>query len=173
MIGLPDGSVQIFPFNPAWGEFFAAEKGRLTQVLRERVVEIQHIGSTSIPGMPSKPILDIGVSVVDFEDAKECVDPVVGLGYTYLGEHGIRRRHFFTRGNPRTHHIHMLESSSRAWRAHLWFKTFLSEHADYAREYAQLKFDLAEIYKTDPDAYQEGKDDFIKRILSLAEEVYG
>ena len=173
MRGLPDGSVQILPFNPAWGECFATEKERLNQVIRDRVVEIQHIGSTSIPGMPAKPILDIGIAVVDFDKAKECIDPVIGLGYKYLGEHGIHRRHFFTHGNPRTHHIHMLENSSREWRAHFWFKTFLSEHTDYARQYAQLKLDLAKIYNTDPDAYQENKGDFIERILVLAEEAYG
>jgi len=121
-LGLPDGIVQILPFNPAWNESFTAEKERLNLAIGAQVVDIQHIGSTSIPGMPSKPVLDIGIAVVDFESAKDYIDPIVGLGYKYLGEYGISRRHFFIRGNPRTHHIHMLEINSREWRSHLFFQ---------------------------------------------------
>jgi len=172
-LGLPDGIVQILPFNPAWNESFTAERERLKLAIGAQVVDIQHIGSTSIPSMPSKPVLDIGIAVVDFESAKDYIDPVVGLGYKYLGEYGILRRHFFMRGNPRPHHIHMLENNSREWRSHLLFKTFLSEHPDFAREYAQLKFNLAQKHKTDRDAYQNGKEKFIKRVLELAKEEQG
>ena len=149
------------------------QRERLNLAIGAQVVDIQHIGSTSIPGMPSKPVLDIGIAVVDFESAKDCIDPIVGLGYKYLGEYGISCRHFFIRGNPRTHHIHMLEINSREWGSHLLFKTFLSEHPDFAREYAQLKFNLAQKHKTDRDAYQNGKEKFIKRVLELAKEEQG
>jgi len=88
-LGLPDGIVQILPFNPAWNESFTAERERLKLAIGAQVVDIQHIGSTSIPSMPSKPVLDIGIAVVDFESAKDYIDPVVGLGYKYLGEYGI------------------------------------------------------------------------------------
>lgn len=172
-LGLPDGIVKLTSFNPAWSESFVEEKERLDQAVGPQVVEIQHIGSTSIPGMPAKPILDIGIALVDFEAAKGCINPIMGLGYKYLGEYGIPCRHFFTRGSPRTHHIHMLEITSREWRLHLWFKSYLIEHPDYAREYAELKVDLAQKYKKDRDAYQEGKGDFIIRILELAEEEQG
>ena len=80
-LGLPDGIVKLTSFNPAWSESFAEEKERLDQAVGPQVVEIQHIGSTSIPGMRAKPILDIGIAVVDFEAAKGCIDPIMGLGY--------------------------------------------------------------------------------------------
>lgn len=99
-LGLPDGIVKLTSFNPAWSKSFAEEKERLDQAVGPQVVEIQHIGSTSIPGMRAKPILDIGIAVVDFEAAKGCIDPIMGLGYKYLGEYGIPRRHFFSPGQP-------------------------------------------------------------------------
>ena len=101
-LGLPDGIVLLIPYTPAWSESFAGEKRRLDHAVGDQVVDIQHIGSTSLPGMPAKPILDIGLAVVDFEAAKDCVDPVMGLGYEYKGEYGIPRRHFFIRGIPMT-----------------------------------------------------------------------
>jgi len=104
-LGLPDGIIQLFPFNPEWSESFTGEKRHLDHAVGDQVVDIQHIGSTSLPGMPAKPILDIGIAVVDFEAAKDCVDPIVGLGYEYKGEYGIPRMHFFLSGAARGHII--------------------------------------------------------------------
>jgi len=168
-LGLRRGIVKLVPHRPAWKELFAEEKDRLEEVIGHQVVDIQHIGSTSIPGMVAKPILDIGIAVVDFEASEVSIDPIEGLGYQYRGEHGIPRRHYFVKGNPRTHHLHMLEVNSRDWKAHLLFRSYLTSHPDIAQEYAELKIDLAERYRTDREVYQEGKDAFIERILELAE----
>lgn len=168
-LGLQRGIVELVPHRHAWKKLFAEEKDRLEEVIGHQVVDIQHIGSTSIPGMVAKAILDIGIGVVDFEVSKVCIDPIEKLGYQYRGEHGIPRRHYFVKGNPRTHHLHMLEVNSRDWKAHLLFRSYLTSHPDIVQEYVKLKIDLAERYRTDREAYQEGKDAFIERILELAE----
>ena len=172
-LGLRRGIVELVPYRPAWKKLFGEEKDRLEEVIGHQVVDIQHIGSTSIPGVPAKPILDMGIAVVDFELSKVCIDPIEELGYHYRGEHGIPRRHYFVKGNPTTHHLHMLEVTSRDWKAHLLFRSCLTQHPDIAQEYAELKIDLAERYRTDREAYQEGKDAFIERILELAQEEKG
>ena len=143
-LGLHSGIVELVPHRPAWTKLFTEEKDRLEEVIGDQVVDIQHIGSTSIPGMPAKPILDIGIAVVDFAEAKACIGPIEGLGYQYRGEHGIPRRHYFVKGSPRTHHLHMLAVTSQEWKSHLVFRSYMTAHPDAAQEYADLKLDHAE-----------------------------
>ena len=145
---------------------FLEERSRLQACIREYVLDIQHVGSTSIPGMPAKPILDIGIAVADFDEAVRCISPLENLGYTYKGENGIPRRHYFVKGAPRTHHLHMVEIESEAWRNYLLFRDYLINNPETAREYARLKQKLARQFANDREAYQVGKDSFIKAVLS-------
>ena len=117
MLGLERDKVVLTPYQDAWVHLFNEEKRRL-EVIGRGVLEVQHAGSTSILGMKAKPVLDIGVAVESFEEASALVPLVEELGYTYRGEHGIPRRHYFVKGSPenRTHHIHMLEGRSEDWR---------------------------------------------------------
>src|SRR5215208_5776846 len=112
MIGLPTGVVELHPYTAIWVDLFRSEEARLRAAIGRYVLDIQHVGSTSIPGIPAKPIIDIGVAVANFEQAAVCIEPMQTLGYEYKGEFGIPRRHFFTQGEPRTHHLHMNEISS-------------------------------------------------------------
>ena len=112
MLGLPSGQLQIVSYEPNWPRLYLAEAARLFASLGNDALDVQHIGSTAIPGLPAKPILDIGVAVANFEEAIRCVPLLEQLGYTYRGENGIPRRHYFVKGNPRTHHLHMLEIAS-------------------------------------------------------------
>ena len=99
----------------------------------EYVLDIQHVGSTSIPGMIAKPIIDIAIAVKNFEEASVCIEPIERLGYEYKGEFGIPRRHYFTKGNPRTHHIHMNEISSHDWSDQITFRNYLLQHQAMAK----------------------------------------
>src|SRR5256714_5684284 len=168
MLGLPSGQIQLSPYESECQTLFLEERDRLQANIGGYVLDIQHIGSTSIPGMPAKPILDIGIAVANFEEAVRGVPPMEQLGYTYKGENGIPRRHYFVKGDPRTHHVHMVEIESEGWRNHLLFRDYLIRNPDTAREYARVKQELAKQFATEREAYQAGKDHFIKGALHTA-----
>ncbi len=167
-LGLDQGTVRVVPYSPDWPRLFEEEKAHLLSVIGDYVLDIQHVGSTSIPGMPAKPILDIGIAVRNFEEARVCIPPIEGLGYEYRGEFGIPRRHYFTKGEPRTHHIHMNEATSQDWNRQITFRDYLRQHLELAQEYAELKLELAQRYPNDRDAYLDGKTAFVERVLDLA-----
>lgn len=169
MLGLEPGIVKLLPHNPQWAQLFQQEKQRLQTAIAPHVLDIQHVGSTSIPGIPAKPIIDIAIAVTNFEQAAVCIQPVEQLGYTYKGEHGIPRRHYFSKGEPRTHHIHMNQIDSHAWQHHIRFRDYLRQHPQIAQEYAALKIQLAHQFPTDRNGYLNGKAPFIERILHLAQ----
>jgi GrpB-like predicted nucleotidyltransferase (UPF0157 family) len=168
MLGLEKGLVRLVEYTPEWKECFELEKTALQASLGSIVLEIQHVGSTSIPGMISKPIVDIAIAVNDFEEAKACIPLIERLGYEYRGELGIPRRHYFTKGNPRLFHIHINEIESREWQDQLLFRDYLRRNRGLAEEYAELKRQLALQYPHDRGAYLDGKADFIQRVIQLA-----
>ena len=168
MIGLRAGTIELVPYSPRWETLFQEEQGRLTMLLGQDVLDIQHIGSTAIVGMVAKPIIDIAIAVTTFEAGAQCVDRIESLGYIYRGEHGIPRRHYFIKGNPRTHHLHMVEIDSDDWTDNLLFRDYLRSHPDMAEQYAALKQELAATYATDRRAYTESKAPFIQEVLHRA-----
>ena len=168
MVGLQRGIVKLAPYAAEWKRLFEEEKALLQTVIGQYVLDIQHVGSTAIPGMVAKPIIDISIAVASFEEARVCVQPIEQLGYEYRGEHGIPRRHYFAKGNPRTHHIHMNEIDSRDWENQVLFRDYLIQHPGLAEEYAALKAELAQRYPTDREAYLEGKAPFIEGVLEMA-----
>lgn len=170
MLGLTSGQLRLSAYEPNWSFLFLGEKERLVASLSTYILDVQHIGSTSIPGMPAKPILDIGVAVANFEEASRCIPLLEQLGYTYKGENGIPRRHYFVKGNPRTHHLHMLEIESAEWKHHLLFRNYLCANPVSAHEYARLKQTLATQFVNDREAYQNGKETFIQAVLHQAHE---
>ena len=168
MLGLESGVVRLIPYTNEWARLFQEEKSHLLAAVVEYVLDIQHVGSTSMPGMIAKPIIDIAIAVKNFEEAKVCIKPIERLGYEYKGEFGIPRRHYFTKGNPRTHHIHMNEISSRDWSDQITFRNYLLQHQEIAKEYVELKLALAQRYPTDRQSYTDSKASFVKRVLQLA-----
>ncbi|HET6978329.1 MAG TPA: GrpB family protein [Pyrinomonadaceae bacterium] len=167
-MGLRSAQLRLSPYDSRWKTLFREERDCLQAQIGQYVLDIQHIGSTSIPGLPAKPILDIGIAVANFEEAVRCVTPLEKLEFMYKGENGIPRRHYFVKGNPRTHHLHMLEIESGAWRNHLLFRDFLIRNPETASHYAQLKEELVKQFSNDREAYQAGKDSFIKAVLQRA-----
>lgn len=168
MIGLQRGLVKLSPYNIEWKQLFEDEKARLQNAVGDYILDIQHVGSTSIPGMIAKPIIDIAVSIQNFEEAQICINPLEHLGYTYEGENGIPRRHFFVKGDPRTYHLHMQEIIHPNWENMVLFRDYFTKHPDFVKQYAQLKLELARRYPTDRQAYLDGKAPFIIQVLSLA-----
>lgn len=170
MIGLERGVVRLAPYTLEWHRRFEEEKALLQASIGQYVLEIQHVGSTSIPGMTAKPIIDIAVAVESFEEATVCIGPLDALGYEYRGEYGIPRRHYFVKGDPRTYHLHMNEIGSRAWENQVLFRDYLIAHPQLAEEYAALKVDLAQRHPTNREAYVDEKAPFIERVLRMARE---
>ena len=168
VIGLEPGVVRLLPYQEDWPRLFAVEKARLQAAVGQYVLDIQHVGSTSIPGLPAKPILDIAAAVENFEAAVVCIQPLEQLGYTYRGEKGIPRRHYFRKGDPRTHHIHMNEIGSVDWENQILFRDYLLCHPEAVEAYAALKIDLAQQFPADRDRYLAGKAPFIEQILCQA-----
>ena len=162
------GTVRLVPHIENWHQLFEEEKARLQSAIGENVFAIEHIGSTSICGISAKPILDIAVAVEKYADGEKCIKPLDDLGYEYRGAHGIAGRHYFVKGELRTHHLHLVEINSDFWRSHLLFRDYLRENPTIAKEYDNLKKDLAKKYAENRDAYLEGKAGFIENVLSAA-----
>ena len=165
-LGLAAGTVWLARAHNAWNSAYLDERSRIVTAIGPHLLDIQHGGSTSIPNVPAKPILDILIGVRDFDTAKVCVEPIVAIGYLYRGEYGIPRRHYFVKGEPRTHHLHMLETSSHDWRVTLQFRDLLRANPLLADEYAREKERLARLHSNDRDAYQKAKDHVVEKILA-------
>ncbi len=164
-LGLEKGIIRLEPYNPDWERFYKEEEKLLIDTVGEHILDIQHIGSTSIHGMIAKPIIDIGMAITIFEEGFELIEPIKKIGYEYKGENNIPRRHYFIKGDPTTHHLHILELYSKEWKKHIIFRDSLRKNKDLANVYAQIKVELAEKFRNDRLAYTEGKTDFVNYIL--------
>ncbi len=165
-LGLAPGQVSLAQRHEAWAVAYQRDRAAILAALGESIVAVEHVGSTSIPNVPAKPILDILVGVNNFEEAQICVAPMLGIGYRYRGEYGIPRRHYFVKGQARTHHIHMLEIHSPRWAEMLRFRDAMRANSSLAAEYAREKVRLAELHADNRQAYQRGKDRAVERILA-------
>jgi GrpB-like predicted nucleotidyltransferase (UPF0157 family) len=171
VIGLEDGRVLVASYSMEWPRFFAEEKSRLLTVVGDYVLDVQHVGSTSVPGLAAKPIVDIAIAVRNFEESGVCVRPIVELGYEFKGENAIPRRRYFERGSPTSFHLHINEIFSRAWENQILFRDYLIRHSDVAQDYAAIKIALARQFPFDRDSYLAAKGPFIERVLRRAREI--
>ena len=177
-VGLERHVVRLAAHNAAWAERYREERARLAAALggatevSGAALDIQHVGSTAVPGLHAKPILDIAIAVESFEAAQATVAPLEALGYIYRGENGIPRRHYFVLRTPDGEttlvHVHMLELQSAEWENHLLVRDYLRAHPDAVAAYQALKVRLVEQYRHDRLAYTEGKAAFIGQILERA-----
>lgn len=168
MIGLKKGFVELAEHTEQWHQLFEEEKARLNEGIGNHVIAIEHVGSTSICGIAAKPILDIAVAIEDKTAGEKCIKPLEDLGYEYRGENGIAGRFYFVRGKPRTHHLHMLLVDCEPWKNHLLFRDYLRGNPAAAKEYDELKRNLAREYPNNRDAYLDGKNDFVEKNLKSA-----
>lgn len=170
VINTPMDEVVIVEYDPRWSLMFEEEAARIAEVLSKNlVVCIEHIGSTAVPGLAAKPIIDLLVSVCSLAEAKQiAVSPLEELGYAYWFDNPDPHRMFFVKGlppnGPRTHHVHIIESDS-ILQERLLFRDYLREHPDEASRYAQLKRDLAQQFLTDREAYTSGKTEYVQSVM--------
>jgi len=172
-LGAVDGKVQLVPHHPLWKTYFDAERRSLYAALAPYIKEIRHIGSTAIPGICAKPILDIMVGLVNIADVRDCEAPLAALDYIYKGEQDISGWHFFKKkiGGLTTHHLHVVQWNSAYWVEHILFQEYLFRHPEVAEAYERLKLALAEKYIDDREAYTRDKTDFINKVTEMARRV--
>ena len=170
ILGLEKGTVRLAPHDERWHQLFEEEQERLRRALGVYAPAIEHVGSTAVCGLYAKPIIDLAVGVRELADVAKCVVPLEVLGYVYRGEQGIPGRHFFGRGEPRTHNLHLVELNGERWRSQLLFRDYLRQHREVSEKYEQLKQELAEQYGQHRAAYTDGKAAFIEAVLKAAGE---
>jgi GrpB-like predicted nucleotidyltransferase (UPF0157 family) len=159
--------VEVVPHNPQWQAAFEIEAARIQAALGNTAVAIHHIGSTAIPGIYAKPIIDLLVEVKDITAVDGRNSAMELLGYEAMGEFGIANRRFFRKDNAegiRTHHLHSFPAGSEQVQRHLAFRDYMSAHPEEAQVYSELKRRLAIEYPTNIDGYMDGKAGFIQEI---------
>lgn len=161
--------VIVATYNSQWPDMFMAEAERIKNILGKELISIHHIGSTSVPGLKAKPIIDIMPVVRNIEVVDKLTDDMINLGYESMGEFGIPGRRYFRKGkDKRTHHIHIFQYNSKDVERHLAFRDYLRIHTDDAKKYGELKAQLASRFPDDIEAYMDGKDSFIKKLEKRA-----
>jgi len=157
--------VEVLPYDPAWKDEYRREAERLLAVFGDDIVEIHHIGSTSIPGIYAKPVIDMLAGARDIAAIGRHDDAMARLGYEARGEFGLPGRRFFTKGIPkRTHNLHIFVAGNEEFTRHLDFRDYMIAHPEAARKYGELKKALAGTCENDIDKYCDGKDAFVKEM---------
>lgn len=158
----------LLPYDRRWKTLFESASKELHVALGSSIVDVHHVGSTAVPDMCAKPILDVLVSIPDFSRGTKLVPKLAALGYVFRPTEEIPDRHYFRRGDDakRTHHLSLAEPMSRHHRVTLAFRDALLADSGLARAYADLKVELAEQFPHDRAAYIEGKSDFIADVLA-------
>lgn len=172
--------IAIVAYNIDWPRFFEEEKSNLERILPKEIIRrIEHFGSTAIPGISSKPIIDMLVEVSSLDETKKKIVPILEKkGYEYYWRPTIGNKPPYyawfikrdTRGN-RTHHIHMVERNSKLW-DRLYFRDYLRKFPDKAKEYSFLKVKLSKKYPNDRIAYTKSKTKFIVATTEEAKKYY-
>ncbi len=169
--------IEVADYDPEWPVLFADIAGRVQAAFANvLMLRVEHIGSTSVPGLPAKPVLDIDVVIPSRADLPEAVARLATLGYVHQGDLGITSRESFKRPESTPpHNLYVCAEDSPELRRHLAFRDYLRAHPDDARQYGELKRELAARHVTDIDAYVDGKTEFVQKVVAdaLAERPYG
>ena len=141
-LGLRHDQNRLVPYDPRWATGFERERARLARTLAGIALGIEHYGSTAVPGLPAKPILDIIVGVSPLDHWTECHEPLLALGYDYAENAGVPGRHIFGRGrdrSERTHLLHVVEFGAESWTSNLAFRDALRTSPELQARYLALK----------------------------------
>jgi GrpB-like predicted nucleotidyltransferase (UPF0157 family) len=164
--GLTHGTAQLAEWTPRWTELFAVEAACLRAALGDLAVAIEHYGSTSVPGLVAKPLLDILVGGPEATDAAPYIAVLTPLGYDYAAHAGVPEHLVFGRGTARTHLVHVVRYGGGAWHRALAFRDALRADAALRDTYAALKRELARHHGGESSRYTEAKSAFVERVLA-------
>lgn len=168
-------TVELVAYDALWPQMAVTEIATLYKILpAQHIIDIQHVGSTAIPGMLAKPVIDIQVAVASLSAIKQAaIDALTAQDYQYWYDNPDPECMFFVKGMPpfgdkRTHHVHIYEHNSKHWQEKLLFRDYLCEHPQVAEDYQQLKMKLMRQYAHDREQYTEAKKGFVDMILQKA-----
>jgi GrpB-like predicted nucleotidyltransferase (UPF0157 family) len=165
-----DAPVELVPYDPAWTVAFESERTLIWEVAgRWLLGPIEHVGSTAVPGLPAKPVVDIMAAVRNLDGSRPAIAALSALQYCYA-PYRADVMHWFCKPHPslRTHHLHLVPVDSAMWHEKLAFRDSLRANDDVAREYAALKHTLARVHRFDREAYTEAKGPFIRSVTAAA-----
>jgi GrpB-like predicted nucleotidyltransferase (UPF0157 family) len=159
-------------YSPLWPQDFEAESANLFSLLGAELLSVHHIGSTSVPGLAAKPIIDLLPLVRNIHAIDDCTPKLEATGYKAWGEYGLPGRRLFTKDriDIRTHNVHIYQDRDPAIERHLAFSDYLRSHPQIRDEYAEVKRQAYAQHPADIAAYSQAKDDWIKRVEKLALE---
>ncbi len=162
-------AVKVTEYNKDWPLMYEKEAVKLRKIFRSEIIEIYHIGSTSVDGLIAKPIIDIMPVVRDVNRIDDYNTKMIDIGYEPKGENGLPSRRFFQKGgDERTHHIHFYEMGNTEIERHLAFRNYLRTHPDVLKKYGSLKKELSQRYSRDIEAYISGKEQLVSEIEKKA-----
>ena len=170
-IGLKRGSVKLVRHNTSWKKLFEKEKNNLKKILGKSTVDIKHIGSTAIPRISAKPVIDVLVGLGSMKNSRRFIKILEKQGYFYRPKFGHIKQHLtFAKGSEikRTHYIHLVKYNGVIWKRDLLFRDYLRAHSHRAKQYDQLKKKLAKKFTDDRRKYTLNKKNFILKNNEMA-----
>jgi GrpB-like predicted nucleotidyltransferase (UPF0157 family) len=167
---LSSGPVVVVDYDPEWVARFDAVARDLKRALGSTAIRVDHIGSTAVPGLAAKPVVDVQVSVRQVHPVDLYREAIEGLGYVHRPHPEVLDREFFRPPGARTVHLHIVGAGSRCERAHLLMRDFLRADDEVSARYVSLKRRLAEEFRDARQDYQDGKNEFVAALLLQAEE---
>jgi len=163
--------VIVVAYNSEWPKIYQKEEQLIKKTLGNRIKAIEHIGSTAVPNLGAKNIIDIMAGVNNLKEADECLPPLYKIGYKdVLPQQGETEWYYCVGKGPHSvgYHLHLVKHNSEHWKRQIAFRDLLRNNPDTAREYFSLKKELATKYPTDRLAYTEAKTEFIQQTLARA-----
>lgn len=166
MLGLKRGTVKLVAYDKNWKKLFEKEKRTLKNGLLDRIVALEHVGSTAVPGMIAKPIIDMMLGLKRTKDAHALVRPLGKLGYEWREDSGNAYEWFFVKGPEarRTHYLHVVRYGGAEWNRTIRFRDALRTDREITKEYIALKRSLAVSFRNDRPKYTAGKVAFIRKV---------
>ena len=166
VLGLEHNVVRLSDYTQLWADLYRVEEERIMAAVGHLIVDLQHIGSTAIPGIKAKPILDMMAGVAQLEKALLCQVPLEAIGYDYIANAGIANDYVFGKGLARTHYLHVVEYGSAKWTNHLCFRDRLRNDPELAQAYGKLKEELSQKYSDSRANYHDAKSKFISKVVA-------
>ncbi|CCK80781.1 conserved uncharacterized protein, UPF0157 [Desulfobacula toluolica Tol2] len=169
MIGLIRNTVRVVDHNSGWADLAAQACRRVLEVGADLIADVQHVGSTAVPGLPAKPILDIAAAVAALDVMPELIERLTALGYIYRGDGQNAGGHLFvweSEPDVRTIHLHVVTLADVQWSHYLCFRDLLRQDAGVRKRYAALKQELRHRFSDDRKLYTESKHDFVRGVLN-------
>lgn len=159
--------ITLVPYQSEWRQFFELEKELVQQALGDVALNVHHIGSTAVPDLAAKPVIDLMVEIPSLEYTAACIPPLKTLGYSFIDHAENVERRFFRKGSPRSHHLHLVAQGSQVLQDHLDFRDALCSDSSLRQHYQALKEQLADAFSDNRKSYTDHKSAFVVKALEI------